>query len=136
VVGLSAFLGPIISAALAARIGISATLLIVFVLLGLGVAGPAFLVMLPVLWFSSILYGGQPGLASIMAARAREMGEAADMPRMMRATILANACGAAIGGLSFPLLLDISGSYDPLFAIGGGAMLLGALATLTRRVPS
>jgi hypothetical protein len=54
----------------------------------------------------------------------------------MRATILANACGAAIGGLSFPLLLDISASYDPLFAIGGGAMLLGALATLTRRVPS
>ena len=133
VVGLSAFLGPIISAALAARIGISATLLIVFVLLGLGVAGPAFLVMLPVLWFSSILYGGQPGLASIMAARAREMGEAADMPRMMRATILANAFGAAIGGLSFPLLLDISGNYDPIFAIGGGAMLLGALTTLTRR---
>ena len=136
VVGLSAFLGPIVSAALAARIGIPATLLIIFVLLGLGVAGPAFLVTLPVLWFSSMLYGGQPGLASIMAARAREMGAATDMPHIIRATILANACGAAIGGLSFPLLLDLSGSYDPLFAIGGGAMLIGALATLSRRIPA
>jgi predicted MFS family arabinose efflux permease len=136
VVGLSAFLGPIVSAALAARIGIPATLLIIFVLLGLAVAGPAFLVTLPVLWFSSILYGGQPGLASIMAARAREMGAATDMPRIIRATILANACGAAIGGLSFPLLLDLSGSYDPLFVIGGGAMLIGALATLSRRIPA
>ena len=136
VVGLSAFLGPIVSAALAARIGIPATLLIIFVLLGLAVAGPAFLVTLPVLWFSSMLYGGQPGLASIMAARAREMGAATDMPRIIRATILANACGAAIGGLSFPLLLDLSGSYDPLFAIGGGAVLIGALATLSRRIPA
>jgi predicted MFS family arabinose efflux permease len=136
VVGLSAFLGPIVSAALAARIGIPATLLIIFVLLGLAVAGPAFLVTLPVLWFSSMLYGGQPGLASIMAARAREMGTATDMPRIIRATILANACGAAIGGLSFPLLLDLSGSYDPLFAIGGGAVLIGALATLSRRIPA
>jgi predicted MFS family arabinose efflux permease len=136
VVGLSAFLGPIVSAALAARIGIPTTLLIIFVLLGLAVAGPAFLVTLPVLWFSSMLYGGQPGLASIMAARAREMGTATDMPRIIRATILANACGAAIGGLSFPLLLDLSGSYDPLFAIGGGAVLIGALATLSRRIPA
>jgi predicted MFS family arabinose efflux permease len=136
VVGLSAFFGPLVSAAVAARIGIPATLLIIFVLLGLGVAGPAFFAALPVLWFSSILYGGQPGLASIMAARAREMGAAADMPRIMRATILANACGAAIGGLSFPLLLDLSGNYDLLFAIGGGAMFIGALATLSRRVPA
>lgn len=133
IVGISAFLGPIISAAMAARIGISATLLIVFVLLGLGVAGPAFLAVLPVLWFSSILYGGQPGLASVMAARAREMGTATDMPRMMRITILANACGAAIGGLSFPWILELSGSYDPLFILGGGAMLIGGIATLPRR---
>ena len=136
VVGLSAFLGPLASAALAIRIGISATLLIVFILLGLGVGGPAFLTIGIVLWLSSILYGGHPGLASIMAARAREMGSAASMPRMMRATILANACGAAIGGLAMPYISEISGGYETVFMIGGGAMIIAAFITLPRRLPN
>ena len=55
VVGLSAFLGPLVTAALASRIGISATLLIVFVLLGLGIGGPAVLAVGAVLWLSSML---------------------------------------------------------------------------------
>ena len=135
IVGLSAFLGPLATAALATRIGISATLLIVFILLGLGVGGPAFLTIGIVLWLSSILYGGQPGLASIMAARAREMGSAASMPRMMRATILANACGAAIGGLAMPYISEISGGYETVFMIGGGAMIIAAFITLPRRLP-
>ena len=134
VVGLSAFLGPLVTAAIAGRIGISPTLLIFFTLLGFGVIGPAFLAVAPVLWFSSVFYGGQPGLASIMAARAREMGSAADMPRMMRVTILANACGAAVGGLAFPYLFEVSG-YGNLFLLGGAAMFLGAIVTLPRRVP-
>ena len=83
---------------------------------------------------SSMLYGGQPGLASIMAARAREMGKASDMPRMMRVTILANACGAAVGGLAMPYIFELAG-YDILFVLGGVAMLLGAVVTLPRRVP-
>ena len=134
VVGLSAFLGPLVTAALASRIGISATLLIVFVLLGFGVGGPAVLAVGAVLWLSSMLYGGQPGLASIMAARAREMGKASAMPRMMRVTILANACGAAVGGLAMPYIFELAG-YDILFVLGGVAMLLGAVVTLPRRVP-
>ncbi|MEC7623086.1 MAG: YbfB/YjiJ family MFS transporter, partial [Pseudomonadota bacterium] len=134
VVGLFAFLGPLVSAALASRIGISETLLIVFVLLSFGVGGPAVLAVGAVLWLSSMLYGGQPGLASIMAARAREMGKASDMPRMMRVTILANACGAAVGGLAMPYIFELAG-YDILFILGGVAMLLGAVVTLPRRVP-
>ncbi|MDD9878521.1 MAG: YbfB/YjiJ family MFS transporter [Magnetovibrio sp.] len=135
-VGISAFLGPVLCAAMAARIGISPTLLIVFVLLGIGVGGPAFLAAAPMLWYSSIFYGGQPGLAAVMAARARDMGSAADMPRMMRVTILSNACGAAAGGLALPLLFELSGGYEILFVLGGGAMLLGALCTLPRRIPT
>ncbi len=131
IVGLSAFLGPLITAAIAGRIGISPTLLIVFTLLGFGVIGPAFLALAPVLWLSSVFYGGQPGLASILAARAREMGSAAEMPRMMRVTILANACGAAVGGLAFPYLFEVSG-HSILFLLGGGAMFLGALVSLPR----
>jgi len=133
VVGLSAFLGPILVARLAARLGVSLTLITVFTLLGLGVAGPAFLTTAPVLWFSSIFYGAQPGLAAVMAARAREMGAAADMPRMMRVTIVANACGAAAGGLALPFIFELSGDYGVLFILGGGAMLLGGLCTLARR---
>lgn len=132
-VGLSAFLGPVAAAALAARIGISTTLIIVFTFLALGVAGPAFWAIAPILWFSSVFYGGQPGLAAIMAARAREMGTAADMPRMMRVTILANAMGAAVGGLSMPYLFEFSSDYGILFVIAGGAMLLGGICTLPRR---
>ena len=120
-------------ARLAARLGVSLTLITVFTLLGLGVAGPAFLTVAPVLWFSSIFYGAQPGLAAVMAARAREMGAAADMPRMMRVTIVANACGAAAGGLALPFIFELSGDYGVLFILGGGAMLLGGLCTLARR---
>ena len=69
------------------------------------------------------------------AARAREMGSAADMPRMMRITILANACGAAVGGLAMPYIFEVAG-YDILFILGGVAMLAGAIVTLPRRVPA
>ena len=41
IVGLSAFLGPLVTAAIAGRIGVSPTLLIFFTLLGVGVIGPA-----------------------------------------------------------------------------------------------
>jgi predicted MFS family arabinose efflux permease len=46
-------------------------------------------------------------------------------------TILANACGAAVGGLAFPYLFEVSG-YGILFLLGGGAMFLGALVSLPR----
>ena len=62
------------------------------------------------------------------------MGKASDMPRMMRVTILANACGAAVGGLAMPYIFELAG-YDILFVLGGVAMLLGAVVTLPRRVP-
>ena len=135
IVGIFAFLGPIISAIIATRIGTSATLVLAFVLLGLGVSGPAFLSITAVFWLSSIIYGAQTGVASILAASARGIGKsAADMPQLMRVLILSNACGAAAGGILFPTMLNL-GSYEWLFICGGTAILLGGMIALIRKVP-
>ena len=39
-------------------------------------------------------------------------------------------------GVALPLLFELSGGYEILFVLGGGAMLLGALCTLPRRIPT
>ena len=131
---MSAFLGPLVTAAIAGRIGISPTLLIFFTLLGFGVIGPAFsrsgtgiMVLVRLLWRPArprVHYGGAcPG-----------NGVRRGWPRMMRVTIPQTPAGAAVGGLAFPYLFEVSG-YGNLFLLGGAAMFLGAIVTLPRRVP-
>ena len=127
VVGAFAFVGPWFTAWLARRIGTGWALVAVFAGLAAGIGGPAFATAAVVLFASSVIFGAQPGASTVMAARARDMGTAAAMPRMMRTMILANATGAAIGGLTIPGIFEATGSYDLLFMIGGGTMAAGAL---------
>ncbi len=133
-VGVFACLGPAFCSWLALRIGVKQAIVASFVGLAIGVAGPALLAHWPLLALSSVIFGAQPGMSVLLAARVREFGAAEAMPRMMRASILANGCGTAVGGLTIPILFGVTESYAVVFAIGGGAMAFAAiLVALTRR---
>lgn len=133
IVGVFSLLGPWLAAWLALRLGAAAALVIGFVALGAGIAGPALLSSVVVLAASSALFGAQPGMSSLMAVRARELGGPDAMPRVMRAMILANSCGAVIGGIAVPALYGATESHGAVFMLGGAAMFAGALAAWPRR---
>lgn len=132
VVGVFAVLGPWLTAWLAGRIGTARALVLAFLGLGIGIGAPALATVWPVLWLSTVIFGAQPGLSSVIAARARDLCTRAATPRMMRDMILANSLGAAVGGLVITRALEATGSYPVLFLLGGGAMTLGALLALPR----
>src|SRR5690606_29508414 len=90
VVGVLSVVGPGLAAWMALRLGAAKALVIGFVALGIGIAAPAWWPALGVLFLSSVLFGAQPGMSSLMAVRARELGAPEAMPRVMRAMILAN----------------------------------------------
>lgn len=152
-VGLFSFLGPMLASVLARRIGTRAALVLAFVLVGSGLAAPLLIgavgsagapgatpmpaTALPlslasltglILIASSVLFGAQPGLSSLMAARTRDLGQPEQMGRIMRAMILANACGGVLGGLVVPWAYGLGWSQPALFVIGGAAMGLAAVA--------
>lgn len=147
-VGLFSFLGPLLAALLARLIGTSRALVTAFAIIGLGIALPIILetagIDQPatpqaspypalgsfagcVLLASSVLFGAQPGLSSLLAARVRDLGAPEQMGRIMRVMILANASGGLIGGLAVPWLYGRGWSQPALFVIGGAAMLLAAV---------
>ncbi|HAA93745.1 MAG TPA: hypothetical protein DCE33_14955 [Rhodospirillaceae bacterium] len=125
--GVCAVVGPIAGFFLARKIGTPWALVIAFAALAAGIAAPGFDGAVPILVLSSIIFGAQPGLSALIAARARDIGHASAMPRLMRQMILINGAGAAIAGLAFPALFEAVDSYRSLFWIAGGVMGLGAL---------
>lgn len=129
-VGVFGILGPLLVAALARQVGTALATAISFFVLGVGIAAPAIESGLAYLIASSVIFGMQPGVSTMIAARARDLGSADQTPQMMRATIVANGIGAAVGGLAIPTLLDATGSYNLLFATGGAAFMLGGLLCL------
>jgi len=108
-VGLFAILGPLFAAWLA------------------GVGLPFILHVAPALVVSTMIFGAQPAVSTLLGARARDLGAPEDMPVMMRAIILSNAFGSAFGGVAIPMLLDRTGSYEVLFLAGGIAFVVATL---------
>ena len=129
-VGVFGILGPILAAAMARKLGTSIAMAMVYFLLAAGIAAPAFSNALPYLIVSTVIFGMQPGVSTMIAARARDLGSAEQTPQMMRATIVANGIGAGVGGLAIPGLLEATGSYTLLFLFGGGAFVVGGLLCL------
>jgi hypothetical protein len=62
-----------------------------------------------------------------MAARVRDLADAEQMPRLMRAMILASAAGAVVAGAVLPQLYEMTQSHVLIFAIGGAAMIIGGI---------
>lgn len=127
VVGLASIAGPWSMAALGLVLGTAVALPLSFITLGLGIGAPLFSSAGSVLLLSSVMFGAQPGLSALMAARVRDLADAEHMPRLMRAMILASAAGAVVAGAVLPQLYEMTQSHVLIFAIGGASMILGGL---------
>lgn len=126
-VGVASILGPWIAAWLGLLLGTSWALPLSFVTLGIGIAAPLANSAGPVLVLSSLLFGAQPGLSALMAARVRDLADADQMPRLMRAMILASSMGSVAAGFALPQIYAATLSHVLVFALGGGAMILGGI---------
>jgi predicted MFS family arabinose efflux permease len=128
IVGVCAILGPLVCTQLARIIGTSAALVLAFGVLAAGIAAPALFPVSAILLLSSVLFGAQPGLSGLMAARARELARAEVMGPVMRAMILANATGAVVAGMAIPAVYARLPGAAALFLTAGAAMLAAAAA--------
>jgi predicted MFS family arabinose efflux permease len=126
-VGVASILGPIIAARLGQMLGTAWALPISFFALGIGIAAPLISSAGIILLASSLLFGAQPGLSTLMAARTRDLADADHMPRLMRAMILCSALGAVAAGFVLPQIYDATLSHVLIFALGGASMILGAI---------
>ena len=126
-VGVASILGPIVAARLGQMLGTAWALPISFFALGIGIAAPILSSVAIVLLASSLLFGAQPGLSTLMAARTRDLADADHMPRLMRAMILCSAVGAVFAGFVLPQIYDATQSHVLVFALGGASMILGAI---------
>lgn len=126
-VGVFAILGPLFVAWLAAITGTALATFLIYFVMAIGVGLPWLIQSPPALAVSTMIFGAQPAVSTLLGARARDLGTPADMPVMMRAIILSNALGSGLGGLTIPMLLDHTASYEVLFLAGGLAF---ALATI------
>jgi predicted MFS family arabinose efflux permease len=130
--GVFAILGPLFTIPLVKRIGTGLALILSMLVLGVGIALPMVFVATPALVLASAIFGAQPAVSALMAARARDLASPAAMANTMRAMIAVNGVGAAIGGLFVPWLFA-EGGYGAVFLLGGAAMMIGALACLPAR---
>ena len=128
--GICAILGPIAAIFLGRWLGTAWALVLAFAALSIGLAAPGFTDVTPILLASTIIFGAQPGLSALIAARVREMGCVDAMPRLMRQMILVNGLGAAAAGLGFPALFGAFQNYAWLFWSAGAVMALGAILSV------
>ena len=126
-VGIASILGPWIAASLGLLLGSGWALTVSFLALGIGIAAPLLSSATIVLLASSLLFGAQPGLSTLMAARVRDLADADHMPRLMRAMILSSALGAVAAGFVLPQIYEATQSHVLIFALGGASMILGAV---------
>jgi hypothetical protein len=126
-VGFASMAGPVLAAALGTLLGSASALTLSFFLLGIGIAAPVLSTTAAVLVLSSLLFGAQPGISTLLAARVRELADVDHMPRLMRAMILASALGAVAAGFVLPQIYEGTQSHVLIFALGGASMILGAM---------
>jgi MFS family permease len=138
-VGVFAILGPLFAAWLAGIAGTAFAIGLIYFAMTIGIGLPWVSHAVAALAVSTMIFGAQPAVSTLLGARARDLGTPADMPAMMRAIILSNGIGSAIGGVSVPMLLGVTGSYEALFLAGGiafaAATVLLAPAALASRSP-
>ena len=138
-VGVFAILGPLFAAWLAGIAGTAFATGLIYLAMTIGIALPWVSHAVAALAVSTMIFGAQPAVSTLLGARARDLGTPAEMPVMMRTIILSNGIGSAIGGMSVPMLLSVTGSYEALFLAGGMAFavatVLLAPAALASRSP-
>ena len=131
--GLGAMTGTFLWGRLADRVGHRTGLTLVLASLAAGVALPVILPDGWVLVFSSLVVGAQPGFSAIVSGRVQQIVGPDEMPPLWRAMALVGGVAQAIAGYLLVALFDITGSYVPIFLIGGAAMAIGAVVVVNLR---
>jgi len=138
VFGVGAMLGPVLTGALADRIGFPAAVRVAFVVQA-GAIGVLALVTSPVwLVLSSAVVGAfVPGIVPLVLGRVTELvapTEAARTAAWSRATA-AFALGQAAAGYGMSFVYTRTGDYAALFALGAAALVLALAIDLTATRP-
>ena len=128
--GLGAMTGTFLWGRLADRFGHRLGLVLVMASLAAGVALPVLLPLTWVLVFSSLVVGAQPGFSAIISGRVHQIVGPDEMPPLWRAMALVSGIAQVVAGYVLVALFEITGSYVPIFLIGGAAMAVGAAAVV------
>ncbi len=128
--GLGAMTGTFLWGRLADRFGHRLGLVLVMASLAAGVALPVLLPLTWVLVFSSLVVGAQPGFSAIISGRVHQIVGPDEMPPLWRAMALVSGIAQVVAGYLLVALFEMTGSYVPIFLIGGAAMAVGAAAVV------
>ena len=79
-----------------------------------------------------MIFGAQPSVSTLQAARARDLSRLEVMPSILRVMIISSALGGAVGGLVFPTIFSTITNYGPMFIVAGASLIIGALSVLPR----
>jgi predicted MFS family arabinose efflux permease len=131
VLGLSSLAGPLLAGWLATRHGFGGVLSLLMAVTGAGMLLPVVSTAGPLLYLSSILGGLLfVGVTTLYSGRAAEIAGRDGQQTLWWILTLLFAIGQSGGAWALSALYDATQMYRPLFAIGGGALLLGAVLTL------
>ena len=129
-VGVFAIVGPIAAASLSTLFGTGSALVLTLLILGIGIGLPYADASAFSLVLSTILFGMQPAVSTLFAARLRDLSDDLAIQKLMRNLILANGMGSATGGIILTNLFAAYQNYELIFLSGALAFLLGALCSL------
>jgi predicted MFS family arabinose efflux permease len=130
--GVGAACGPVVVGTLADRVGLGRMIILVFLVKAAAVFLPVATSWFPALLLSPFLVGAlSPGLSSLVSARLAELHARDGHSRVWGFATFYFAISQAAGGYAASWGFDQLGSYRPLFLIGGGLELLGALLATT-----
>lgn len=127
-IGLAASVGPLLLGRVADRFGFLPTLIGAFVVMGGGVAVPLFSEARSALIFSSICVGGMAlGTVMLVAGAIAEMVSSTRLAADWGLAAMTYAVTQIIAAGFLSHLFRFIRSYDFLFRIGAGSMMLGVL---------
>ena len=131
VLGLFAVATPILAGRLADRHGFAAMLVVGMVLSAIAVGFPLVTDAPRLQFVSSILFGvTMPSTVVMFAGRAAEIGGRHGQRKLWWQMTLFFSLVQAVGLWGMTVLFKATGSYLPLFAVGGAVLALGAVLSL------
>ncbi len=131
--GLGAIGGTYLWGRLADRLGFRAGLALAFSAVASGILLPVLNSASWALIISSLVVGAQPGLTAIMSGRFHQLMGPDAMAPVWRMSALISTILQAMFAYVYVTIFDLTGSYLPIFIIGGISMGIGAIIALTLR---
>jgi predicted MFS family arabinose efflux permease len=124
--GLGALCGTYLWGRLADWLGFRLGLALAFTAIAIGTALPVLVTSGWALITSSVVVGAQPGLTAILSGRVHQIMGADRMAGVWRMSALVSTVCQAAAGYLYVSVFALTGSYTPIFLLGGLSMALGA----------